>query len=110
LRELISKSSFWLNIQLLSIFDFLAVGFVKISFNYFLHVVDFLKNLFVCFHNCCNLKLNFGPTFEILTFNFGAKFAKFHKKPMFFNSPISQEPLIGKFQNWIEMKANYYTN
>ncbi len=61
---------------LLSIFDFLAVGFVKISFYYFLHAVGFLKNLFVCFHNCCNFKLNFGPTFKILTFNFVAKFAK----------------------------------
>ncbi len=101
---------FFFDRRLLSIFDFLAVGFVEISFYYFLHAVGFLKNLFVCFHNCCYFKLNFGQTFEILTFNFGAKFAKFLKKPMFFNLPISPEPRIGKFQNWMEMKANYYTN
>jgi hypothetical protein len=29
---------------------------------------------------------------------------------MFFKSPISQHPLIGKFQNWVEMKVNYPTN
>jgi hypothetical protein len=90
-------------IFLLSIFDFLAVGFLKISFYYFLHAVGFLKNLFVCFHNCCNFKLHFGLTFEILTFNFGAKFTEFPKKLMVFHSPISPEPRIGKFQNWMEM-------
>jgi hypothetical protein len=65
--------------KLLSIFDFLAVGFVKFSIFSCLCNVGFLKNLFVYFHNCCNFKLNFGPTFENLTFNFGAKFAKFLK-------------------------------
>jgi hypothetical protein len=54
--------------------------------------------------------LNFGPTFEILTFDFRAKFAIFPKKPKFFKSPISPEPRIGKFQNWMEMKASYPTN
>ncbi len=29
---------------------------------------------------------------------------------MFFKSPISQHPLIGKFQNQAEMKGNYPTN
>jgi hypothetical protein len=29
---------------------------------------------------------------------------------MFFKSPISQHPLIEKFQNWVEMKVNYTTN
>ncbi len=70
----------------------------------------FLKDLFWCFHNCCNFKLHFGPTFEILTFNFGAKFAKFPKKVVVFKSPISQHLLIGKFQKWAEMKVNYPTN
>ncbi len=109
---LIHGSSFQQNhsFLLLSIFDILAVGFVKFSFYYFLIAVGFLKNLFVCFHNCCNFKLNFGPTFKILTFNFEAKFAKFLKKPMFFKSAISPEPRIGKFQNWMEIKANYPTN
>jgi hypothetical protein len=39
-----------------------------------------------------------------------AVFAKFPKKSKFFKSPISQYPLIGKFQNWVEMKVNYSTN
>jgi hypothetical protein len=47
---------------------------------------------------------------EILTFDFGVKFAKFPIKSMFFKSPISQHSLIGKFQNWVEMKVNYPTN
>ncbi len=64
----------------------------------------------MCFHNCCNLKLHFGPTFEILTFDFGVKFAKFPIKSMFFKTLISQHPLIGKLQNWVEMKVNYPTN
>jgi hypothetical protein len=29
---------------------------------------------------------------------------------MFFKSPISQDSLIGKFQNWLEMKVNYPNN
>ncbi len=29
---------------------------------------------------------------------------------MFFKYPISQHPLIGKFQDWVEMKVNYPTN
>jgi hypothetical protein len=29
---------------------------------------------------------------------------------MFFKSPISPEPRIGKFRNWVKMKANYTTN
>jgi len=29
---------------------------------------------------------------------------------MFFKSPISSQPRIGKFQNWVEMKVNYTTN
>jgi hypothetical protein len=41
---------------------------------------------------------------------FGVKFAKFLNKPMFFKTPISQHPLIGKFQNRGEMKVNYPTN
>jgi hypothetical protein len=52
----------------------------------------------------------FGPILEILTFDFGVKFAKFLKKPMFFKTPISQHSLIGKFQNRVEMKVNYTTN
>jgi hypothetical protein len=72
--------------------------------------VGFLKNLFRCFYNCCNHKLQIKPIFEILTFNFRENFAKFPKKLMFFKSPISQHPLIGKFQNWVEMKVNYLTN
>jgi hypothetical protein len=51
--------------------------------------------------------LQFGPIFEILTFDFDAKFSKMS---MFFKSPISQDPLIGKFQNWVEMKVNYPNN
>jgi hypothetical protein len=82
----------------------LAVLFTKFSFCDFLCNVRFLKNLFWCFYNCCNLKLQFGPIFEILTFDFGAKFAKFPKMSIFFRSPISQDPLIGKFQNWVEVK------
>jgi hypothetical protein len=64
----------------------------------------------VCFHNCCNLKLHFGPIFEILTFDFGVKFAKFPIKSMFFKTLISQHPLIGNLKNWVEMKVNYPTN
>ncbi len=29
---------------------------------------------------------------------------------MFFKSPISQDSLIGKFQNWVEMKVKYPNN
>jgi hypothetical protein len=29
---------------------------------------------------------------------------------MFFKSPITQHPQIGKFQKWTEMKVNYPTN
>ncbi len=29
---------------------------------------------------------------------------------MLFKSPISQDPQIGKFQKWTEMKVNYPTN
>ncbi len=88
----------------------LAVLFVNFSFCKFFCNVDFLKNLFECFYNCGNLKLHFGPTFEILTFDFGVKFAKFPIKSMFFKTLISQHPLIGKFQNWVEIKVNYPTN
>jgi hypothetical protein len=63
-----------------------------------------------CFYNCCNLKLQFGLIFEILSFNFAVKLAKFLNNSMFFKSPLSQHPLIGKFQNWVEMKVNYPTN
>ncbi len=35
----------------------LSVLFVKISFYKFFCNVGFLKNLFECFYNCCNLKL-----------------------------------------------------
>jgi hypothetical protein len=47
---------------------------------------------------------------EFLTFDFGVEFAKFLKKPMFFKTPLSQHSLIGKFQNRVEIKANYPTN
>jgi hypothetical protein len=42
-------------IGLLSIYEILAVGFVKFSFNNSLCNVGFLKNLFLCFYNCCRL-------------------------------------------------------
>ncbi len=87
----------------------LAILFVKFSFYYFLCNVGFLKKFSWCFYYCCNLKLQFGPIFEILTFDFGVKFAKFARKPMFFKSPISQDSLIG-FQNRAEMKVNYPNN
>jgi hypothetical protein len=35
------------------------------------------------------------------------KFAKFPRKSLFFKSPISQDSLIGKFQNWAEMNVSY---
>ncbi len=61
----------------------------------------------MCFYNCCKLKLQFGPIFEISTFDFGAKF---QKKSRFFKPLITPEPQIRKFQNWAEMKVNYPTN
>ncbi len=88
----------------------LAVLFVKFSFYFFLCNVGFLKKISWYFYYCCNLKLQFGPIFEILTFHFGVKFAKFPRKPTFFKSSISQHPLIGKFQNWAEMKVDYPNN
>jgi hypothetical protein len=81
----------------------LAVLFVKFSFYYFLCNVGFLKKFSWYFYYCCNLKLQFGPIFEILTFDFP-------RKQIFFKSPISQDSLIGKFQNWVEMKVNYPNN
>jgi hypothetical protein len=48
--------------------------------------------------------------FKIFTFDFGAKFVKFSKESMFFESQISRHPIIEKFQNWVEMKVNYHTN
>ncbi len=72
--------------------------------------MGFLKNSFRVFPQLCNLKLQFGPIFEISTFDFGVKFAKFPRKSMFFKSPISPKPRIGKFRNWVEMKVNYTTN
>jgi hypothetical protein len=65
--------------------------------------VGFLKKFSWYFYYCCNLKLQFGPIFEILTFDFP-------RKQIFFKSPISQDSLIGKFQNWVEMKVNYPNN
>jgi hypothetical protein len=76
----------------------LAVFIVKFPFCYFLCNVCFLKKFFECFYNCGNLKLQFGLIFKILIFDFGVKFAKYLKKPMFFKSPISQHSLIEKFQ------------
>ncbi len=81
----------------------MAVLFVKFSFYYFLCNVGFLKKFSWYFYYCCNLKLQFGPIFEILTFDFP-------RKQIFFKSPISQDSLIGKFQNWVEMKVNYPNN
>jgi hypothetical protein len=71
--------------KLLSDSEKLAVLFVKFSFYYFLCNVGFLKKNSWCFYYCCNLKLKFGPIFEILTFDFGVKFAKFPRKQMFLN-------------------------
>ncbi len=88
----------------------LAVLFVKISFYYFLCNFGFLKKNSWCFYYSCNLKLQFGSIFEILTFDFGVKFAKFPRKQMFFKSSISQDLLIEKFQNWVEMKVKYPNN
>jgi hypothetical protein len=87
----------WL--KLLSIREKMAVGFGKFPFFNFLYNVGFLKNLFLGFYDCCSLKLHFGQIFEILTFDFGVKFAKFPKYLWFLKKLIPQHPLIGKFQN-----------
>jgi hypothetical protein len=71
--------------DLLSDSEILAVGFVNFYFYNFLCNVG-------CF------------------FDFGVKFAKFSRKSIFFKSRISPEARIGKFRNWMEMKANYTTN
>ncbi len=70
---------------LLSDSDILAVLFVKFSFYYFLCNVGFLKSFSWCFYYCCNLKLQFGPIFEILTFDFGVKFVNFPENRCFLN-------------------------
>jgi hypothetical protein len=95
-------------IKLLSDSEKLAVLFVKFSFYYYLSNVDFRKFFSWCFYYFCNLKLQFGPIFKILTFDFGVKFAKFPRKTIFFKSPISQDSLIGKFQHWAEMKVKKF--
>jgi hypothetical protein len=40
----------------------------------------------------------------------GRNLRNFQKKLMFFKLQIYQHPLIGKFQNWMEMNVSYPTN
>ncbi len=65
---------------------FWRLGSSNFLFIIFYVMWAFSKIRFVYFHNCCNLKLQFGPIFEISTFDFGVKFVKFPRKSMFFKS------------------------